>query len=177
MAIGNRIFSGVRYPYMEAGINVNLPEMKLYSLLSLIGLTALLSCSHDRSQIPASVVNVPNSASENQGQSRLPVMEFAQVEHDFGKVIQGEVVSYSFKFKNTGNADLVIAKVSASCGCTAGDYPRTPVRPGEEGAIEVSFNSAGKQGFQSKDLTIAANTQPSNTVLVIKAIVIIPELQ
>lgn len=151
--------------------------MKIFRLLILLGLATLISCSHDKTRVPASVVNIPNSASGNNSQAMLPVIEFIQAEHDFGKVIQGEVVSYSFKFKNTGNADLVIANVSASCGCTASDYPRTPVKPGEEGIIEVSFNSSGKQGFQNKDLTIAANTQPSNTTLTIKAIVIIPEKQ
>lgn len=151
--------------------------MKIFRLLVLLGLATLISCSHDKTRVPASVVNIPNSASGNNSQAMLPVIEFIQVEHDFGKVIQGEVVSYSFKFKNTGNADLVIANVSASCGCTASDYPRTPVKPGEEGIIEVSFNSSGKQGFQNKELTIAANTQPSNTTLTIKAIVIIPEKQ
>ena len=151
--------------------------MKIFRLLVLLGLAALISCSPSKTQVPASVVNIRNSASGNNDQSVLPVMKFAQVEHDFGKIIQGEKVSYSFKFKNTGNSDLVIAKVSATCGCTASDYPRTPVKPGEEGVIEVSFNSSGKQGFQNKDLTIAANTQPSNTILTIKAIVIIPENQ
>ena len=151
--------------------------MKTIRLLLLLGLAAFISCSHSKTQVPASVVNIPNSASGNNDQSVLPVMKFTLVEHDFGKIIQGEKVSYSFKFKNTGNSDLVIAKVSATCGCTASDYPRDPVRPGEEGVIEVSFDSSGKQGFQSKDLTIAANTQPSNTTLTIKAIVIIPENQ
>ena len=151
--------------------------MKIFRLLVLLCLAALISCSPSKTQVPASVVNIPNSASGNNDLSVLPVMKFAQVEHDFGKIIQGEKVSYSFKFKNTGNSDLVIAKVSATCGCTASDYPRDPVRPGEDGVIEVSFDSSGKQGFQSKDLTIAANTQPSNTILTIKAIVIIPENQ
>jgi hypothetical protein len=151
--------------------------MKVIRLLVLLSLTALISCSHSKTQIPASVVNIPNSAEGNNDRSMLPVMKFEQVEHDFGKIIQGEKVTYSFKFKNTGNSDLVIAKVSTTCGCTASDYPRDPVRPGEEGVIEASFDSSGKQGFQSKDLTIAANTQPSNTILIIKAIVIIPENQ
>jgi hypothetical protein len=151
--------------------------MKIFRFLVLLGLAALISCSHDKTQVPASVVNIPNSASGNSSKDMLPVIEFAKVEHDFGKVIQGEVVSYSFKFKNTGNSDLVIASVSASCGCTASDYPRIPVKPGGEEVIEVSFDSSGKKGFQNKELTIAANTQPSNTILTIKAQVIIPEKQ
>ena len=151
--------------------------MKILKLFIIIGLTALISCSGDKSQVPANVVNIPNSASGNRSQDGLPVIEFAKLEHDFGKVIQGEIVSYSFKFKNTGKSDLVIANISTSCGCTASEYPRGPVKPGEEQSIEVSFNSAGKQGFQSKTLEVAANTQPSNTTLTVKAMVFIPEQQ
>jgi len=140
-----------------------------------IGLIVLISCSGDRSQVPANVVNIPNSASGDQNLDRLPVMEFVKLEHDFGKVIQGEVVSYAFKFKNTGNADLVIANISATCGCTAGKYPKLPVKPGEEEFIEISFNSSGKEGFQNKTLDIAANTQPSITTITVKAMVFLPE--
>jgi hypothetical protein len=142
-----------------------------------IGLIVLISCSGDRSQVPANVVNIPNSASGDQNLDQLPAMEFVKLEHDFGKVIQGEVVSYAFKFKNTGKADLVIASISASCGCTAGKYPKRPVKPGEEDFIEVSFDSSGREGFQNKTLDIAANTQPSITTITIKAMVFRPERQ
>lgn len=149
--------------------------MTILRLMIILSLAALISCSGDNSRVPADVVNIPNTASGNNNQDQLPVIEFNSVEHDFGKVIQGEVVSYSFKFKNTGKSDLVIANISAACGCTASEYPKTPVKPGEESTIEVIFQSAGKQGFQNKTLQVAANTQPSNTVLTIKAMVIIPE--
>ncbi len=102
-------------------------------------------------------------------------MKFDNLEHDFGKVIRGEIVTYSFKFKNTGNADLVIANISTSCGCTATEYPKTPVKPGAEDYIKVSFDSHDRSGFQSKDITIAANTQPSITTLRITAKVFQPE--
>jgi hypothetical protein len=149
--------------------------MKILHWILLLSTAAIISCSGDKTQVPATVVNIPNSASGKTGEGQLPTLEFAALEHDFGKVIQGEVVSYSFKFKNTGNADLVIANISAACGCTASEYPKTPVKPGAEDKIEVIFNSSGKQGFQSKTLSVAANTQPSTTVLTIKAMVIIPE--
>ena len=151
--------------------------MKLSRLMIILSMMVIVSCSGDRSRVPADVVNIPNSASGNDNQDRLPMIEFTSTEHDFGKVIQGEVVSYSFKFKNTGKSDLVIANISAACGCTASEYPKEPVKPGEEKVIEVIFNSSGKQGFQNKTLTVAANTQPSNTTLTIKAQVIIPEKQ
>ena len=149
--------------------------MKVFRLMSLLSLMVIFSCSGDKTQVPASVVNIPNSASGNNSMDKLPLMEFSKLEHDFGKVIQGEVVTYAFKFKNTGKSDLIIANISAACGCTASEFPKTPVKPGEEEFIEVSFDSSGKQGFQNKTLEVAANTQPSNTVLTIKAQVIIPE--
>ena len=138
-------------------------------------MVSIISCSGDKSQVPASVVTIPNSASGSDNKDQLPVLKFNSLEHDFGKVIQGEIVSYAFKFRNTGKTDLVIANISASCGCTASNYPKIPVKPGAEDVIEVIFNSSGKQGFQNKTLTIAANTQPNTTELTIKAIVIIPE--
>jgi len=134
-----------------------------------------ISCATENDKVPAGVVNIPNTASGNAETGQLPVLTFDKLEHDFGKVIQGEIVTYSFKFKNTGKSDLVIANISAACGCTASEYPKRPVKPGEEEKVEVIFNSSGKQGFQNKTLTIAANTQPGTTELTVKAMVIIPE--
>lgn len=148
--------------------------MKSLKILLILSLAILVSCTGNKSQVPASVVNVPNSASGTTS-GGLPKFEFKAMEHDFGKVIQGERVAFAFKFKNTGDADLVIANISTTCGCTASDYPKTPVKPGEESIINVTFDSAGKEGFQHKVLTIAANTQPATTDLNITAIVITPE--
>lgn len=97
------------------------------------------------------------------------------MEHDFGKVIQGEKVSYAFKFKNSGNADLIISDARGSCGCTVADYPKKPMAPGEEGEIDVKFSTEGKKGFQSKTITLVANTEPNSVVLTIKANVQVPE--
>ena len=42
---------------------------------------------------------------------------------DLGKVKEGQVVEVSFRFKNSGTKNLVIANVSASCGCTVPEKP------------------------------------------------------
>ena len=148
--------------------------MKILPIVILGSLIMFNSCTGDRGGVPASVVNVPNSASGEKVDG-LPQFLFTKIEHDFGKVIQGERVTFAFKFKNSGDADLVIANISATCGCTATEYPKTPIKPGEENTIKVTFDSSGKEGFQHKTITIAANTQPSNTELAIKALVISPE--
>ncbi len=124
--------------------------------------------------ISADVVNNPNSASGNANKGTLPAIKFDDMEHDFGRVIEGETVSYAFNFKNTGKSDLLIAEVSTSCGCTVPSYPKTPIRAGETGTIKVAFNSNGKRGFQNKNILVVANTQPNTTVIRIKAQVVNP---
>lgn len=135
----------------------------------------LVSCDNSEKKISTEVVNSPNSAVVKANAGELPVMEFEETTHDFGKIIQGEKVSYTFKFKNVGQSDLLISKVSTSCGCTATDYPKDPVEPGETGKIVVTFDSHNKKGFQNKTATVLANTEPNYTTLYIKTTVEVPE--
>jgi hypothetical protein len=125
------------------------------------------SCNNNR--ISSDVIENPNTANGKGDLSRLPSFKFEEESHDFGKIVQGETVSYPFKFKNVGKSDLVISDVSSSCGCTVPSYPKTPIHPGQEATIKVTFNSAGKHGFQNKNIVIVANTQPNTLILRIKA--------
>lgn len=124
--------------------------------------------------LPTDIVNNPNSATGKADASSLPRLVFGETEHDFGRILEGETVSFSFKFTNQGKSDLVIADVSTSCGCTVPSFPKTPVRPGEESIIKVAFNSTGRRGFQAKNIVVVANTQPNTTLLRIKAQVVSP---
>jgi hypothetical protein len=105
---------------------------------------------------------------------QLPKIEFKETIHDFGTVIEGEKVMYTFVFKNSGKTDLLISGVSASCGCTATKFTKEAIPPGEEGTITVTFDSRKRRGFQNKSVTVSANTQPNKTVLRIKAKVVSP---
>ena len=135
----------------------------------------LSSCnSGGNGLISTDVVNNPNTANGITDPSKLPVIKFYEEIHDFGKIIEGETVSYTFKFKNTGKADLLIGDVSTSCGCTVPSYPKTPIHSGKEDAIKVAFNSAGKHGFQTKNIVVISNTQPNTTMIRIKAEVVSP---
>lgn len=144
-----------------------------YILVLLLGFS-FMGCENNSNKIPTDLINNPNSAEGLDGSVKLPKIEFKKQEHDFGKVIQGEVVTYNFKFTNTGNADLVIAKVSTSCGCTASKYPSEPVKPGETKSIEAKFDSKNRNGFQNKRITVLTNATPAKTNLYIKADIIKP---
>lgn len=146
-------------------------------LLVLVFSLIIMSCNRSgdsKNLLPGDTVKNPNSAS-GKNDSQMPVAEFENDFYDFGRIIQGEKVSYSFKFKNTGKTDLLISKVSSSCGCTVGAFPSVPIKPGQSNKIEVKFDSEGRRGFQNKTVTVLSNAQPSTTVLRIKAQVVLPE--
>jgi len=45
------------------------------------------------------------------------------------------------------------------------EYTDKPIKPGEEGLIEIVFDSSGRTGMQHKTLTVIANTQPNKMEL------------
>jgi hypothetical protein len=145
-----------------------------FPVLGLLFILFVSSCGSSDTIKTSDIVNNPNTADGNIDLDKLPVFEFETEEHDFGKIMQGEQVSFVFKFKNSGKSDLVISGQKATCGCTVADYPKNPVKPGENGQITVSFNSEGKHGMQTKSVTLTANTQPNSKVLTIKAEVVTP---
>lgn len=144
---------------------------KLSYLLIVCFAFALASCtgSKPKEDVNTSLVNIPDG---NALPGSMPVMTFGENTHDFGTITEGEKVSYSFKFKNTGGSDLVISSARGSCGCTVPDYPKNPIKPNEEAVIRVTFDSNGKNGVNHKEVTIVTNAQPNTKVLQITANVI-----
>ncbi len=99
-------------------------------------------------------------------------VEWDQELHDFGKIIQGTKAKHTFKFTNTGEHPLKITRVKPSCGCTSPSYSKEEIGPGEEGFVEVVFNSAGRKGTQNKAVTVTMNTEEKNKVLRFKGEVV-----
>ena len=97
--------------------------------------------------------------------------KFETETHDFGKIPQGTPVTYEFKFENIGTEPLIINKVESTCGCTVPEYTKTPVKPGEQGKISVTFNAAQATPF-SKMVTIRSNAKTPVKALYIKGTVV-----
>lgn len=100
--------------------------------------------------------------------------KFENEEYDFGDVKEGDVATHVFKFKNTGNAPIVITNVQASCGCTTPEWSREPIMPGETGQINVGYNSKSRPGNFFKTITISSNATEPNKIIKIKGNVIMP---
>jgi len=92
--------------------------------------------------------------------------------YNFGKVAEGEKVTYNYRFRNTGNNALIISSATASCGCTVPEKPEEPIKPGETGALKVVFNSEGRVGPTHKTVTVISNAYPEFPVLQLKGEVI-----
>ncbi len=153
------------------------------SIAGIIVLTLLLGGLHGcktngengDKQVSPNLVTNPITASGKKASGNLPVMEFEQTKHDFGMMVQGEKLSYTFKFTNNGGSDLIISDASSTCGCTIPDFSKAPVKPGDKGKVEVIFNSAGKTGTVSKTVRLLTNAQPNTVELEITAEVYVPE--
>lgn len=105
-------------------------------------------------------------ASENQTPAGpTTTMTFEHTDYDFGTAKEGEKVTHSYKFKNTGSEPLIISSAKGSCGCTVPKWPSEPIPPGGTGVIDVQFDSKGKPGKQTKRVTVNANTVPAQTFL------------
>ncbi|MCK9303103.1 MAG: DUF1573 domain-containing protein [Bacteroidales bacterium] len=126
------------------------------------------SCNNDK-KLSGSLVTNPITMSGDADMSKLPVIKFYKTSHDFGDLSAGESVRYSFKFKNEGKSDLLISKAKASCGCTVAEFPKTPIKPGEENYIDVTFDAKGVIGFQNKSIEVFTNAQPNVVTLTVRA--------
>ena len=143
----------------------------LASTLLLLSLLLAAACADTQknSDIDVDLINNPNSAQGYDQSARVPKITFDSDLHDFGHITSGESISYSFHFRNTGDADLVLSGCSATCGCTVADYPRGRIAPGKEGYVTVTFNSQGKTGQQYQEVTVTSNAQPGRNILKITA--------
>ncbi len=152
-------------------------KRSIFYISTVIGLTLFQSCSsegEENKEISTDLISNPASASVEVDVENGPIFEFEKEIHDFGSIAQGEKVSYSFVFKNSGKKDLIISSAIGSCGCTVPQYPKNPISPGESASIDVVFNSEGKDGKQDKTVTLMANTNPASKVLKISGNVIVP---
>ncbi len=152
--------------------------MKKLFFLLVVGFGLIAACKNENSAVrdearaaiegaDATATTDPNAAAAAAIVPAGPTttIQFMEEEYNFGTINQGEVVSHTFKFKNTGSEPLVITDAKATCGCTVPKKPTEPIAPGETGELVVEFNSAGKSGAQTKQVTVTANTNPPQSFI------------
>ena len=172
---------------MENSKQIQIGLLALVAILLGLNLTGMLDgvfggSSDETSVRDAARANVTNNSTTAPAPTGAPTatpavevptgptttIEFEESEFDFGTIDEGEKVSHTYKFTNTGSEPLIIKDAKGSCGCTVPSWPKDPVAPGATGEMLVEFNSKGKAGSQNKRVTITSNTNPGQTFINIK---------
>jgi hypothetical protein len=134
--------------------------------------TAQASAAAPSSVAPdASQLTQTAESAINKSNGKITTIKFDEMSYAWGKIKEGEKMTHNFKFTNTGSNDLIISDARGSCGCTVPEWPKEPIKAGKSAEIKVIFDSKGKVGEQSKTVTVTANTEPANTVIMIKGTV------
>lgn len=134
--------------------------------LKLTGLTLALFC----------LAFTPNKTSQPSVESTVASttstsIKWKNAEINLGEIVQNKPATIDFEFTNTGDSPVIITSVQASCGCTATNYAKTPVLPGETTKITAVFNAATKGAFK-KQVTVITNAEESPKVLIFTGTVI-----
>lgn len=132
-------------------------------LLFIVGVS--FSCGGEHSDTSGTSLKFE---ADGKGEAKI---DFRTRRYDFGKVKNGEQLAYTFIYKNTGDAPLVIHSARADCGCTVAEYDSEPLAPGNEGKIKVIFNTRGFRGQQTKALHLSTNAEESFVTLALRAMV------
>ena len=93
----------------------------------------------------------------DEAEGPLPKFDFEKRTHDFGTHWITARLRHRFEFTNTGDAPLVIERVRPSCSsCTASEFTKEPVAPGERGFVELELK-ADAEGRRQKYVDIYSN--------------------
>lgn len=104
-----------------------------------------------------------------------PDIKFEESVFDFGEISRTKKTkrTHSFVFENTGKANLIILHAASGCGCTVPKFTKEPVKPGEKGKIDVTFNAKDRPlGSFAKSVTIYINSVKAYVRIFIKGVVV-----
>jgi len=113
--------------------------------------------------------NDSNNENKIKSEGDYAVIFFDKHLHEFG-VVQGDAeIACRFGFSNKGTDPLIIQDVVVGCGCTDVKYPNEPIKPGDDGAIEIVFNTRGRNGHQRQVVKVISNGSVNPQELIIRA--------
>jgi hypothetical protein len=104
----------------------------------------------------ADVLSMPAEGTPT-GTLTVDNMQFESENHNFGNVAEGPTADYTFTFVNTGKEPIVIQRVQPACGCTAADWSKEPIMPGQKGFAKAVYNTQGRPGPFNKTVTVLTN--------------------
>lgn len=151
-------------PYHLKIIIMKSLKLSFFALAGALLLAAAPAQAQQKAAAPAKAATV----------AKPSVVTWTADSHDFGDIKKGVPASHDFTFKNTSKQTILITDVKAACGCTATNYTKTPIKPGETGSVTATYNAANGGAF-SKTVTVTTNDTETPKVLSIKGKVLEPQ--
>ena len=111
--------------------------------------------------LPLLLLGMGVCADSAMAQDKFPIISSPEPRFDFGERDNSEKVVHTFKVVNLGTAPLEIKEVKTSCGCTVAELKKKVLQPGEDTDVQATFDLKGKQGSQTKHLTVFSNDPKS----------------
>jgi len=97
-------------------------------------------------------------------------MVFDTTDMDLGSLACDQPEKAIYRFTNTGTHPLIIYRVTASCGCTAVEWPSEVIHPEKTGTITVTYDAANPGRFR-KTVYVYANIKTSPITLALEGTV------
>jgi len=104
-------------------------------------------------------------------QDKVAKIKFKTDTVDYGTIEKGADGLRIFEFTNTGDAPLIVSKVTSSCGCTVPKWSQDPILPGKTGEIQVKYDTNRVNPIR-KTITVISNADTPTVALKIKGEVI-----
>lgn len=113
----------------------------------------------DDSEQPQKNINITSTIHEYfaPGDSIAPKARTTESLFSYGNIQAGDKVNHDFTIFNDGSAPLIIRKAKSTCGCIKTTIPKADIAPGQSGTIKVEFDSFGKDGKDSRIITVFLN--------------------
>ncbi|WP_291782425.1 DUF1573 domain-containing protein [Cecembia sp.] len=97
-------------------------------------------------------------------------LSFVLKEHDFDTLRIQEDAEFHFIYENLGKKDLIIEKITTSCGCTIPYWSNMALPPLNKDSIKVTYDIENK-GYFIKEIMVYSNSETSPDRLVVKGYV------
>lgn|SRR5688572_5504516 len=124
-------------------------------------ITGLIACQAADEKTGKSLTPAEKAQAERDSTNYTTIEWIDSTVKDLGKIKQGDVVEVNYRFKNSGDKNLIFTNVRASCGCTVPEKPEKPYASGEDGVIKAKFDSRGKRPGETRNTVyVTANTKP-----------------
>ena len=115
----------------------------------------------------ALALGMPTAQAEEK--AKAPKISVEPTTFDFGNALPEKTLEKQFSIRNFGDADLVIDKITTTCGCTAGllDDDSKVLKPGKTGQLRVRLQTRDYSGKVVRSVMLRSN-DPAQELFEIK---------